>query len=235
MFLFTMLFTIQSNAFHVIIDPGHGGTDHGAVRDDVRESDLTLKIAQLLADQLDEDFQVTLTRDRDEIATLSARSEIASAAKGDLFLSIHTNSSSDPHASGAEFYFQTQMTVDEENLFLANSESKIGRNDVVAIINDLKRTSYNYLSQILAESIQDRWKQVLKVRNRPIRQESFHVLISVPMPSVLVELGFISNKKERQWLQDPTAQKNIASVLATGIKNYKEKMDKNNFIHDSTR
>ncbi len=237
LFIALTIFASNTFAFHIVIDPGHGGTDHGATREGVRESDITLEIAHLLADELskDSDYQVSLTRERDEIVSLSSRSQNAQKTNGDLFLSIHTNSSSDPHASGAEFYFQTQMSIDDENLFLANNEEKIGRNDVIAIIHDLKRTSDSYRSQIFADFIQKNWSQELKVRNRPIKQESFHVLVNVPMPSVLVELGFISNKKERKWMQDRQGQKSIVAVLAKGIKNFKEKMDKNSFLTDIGR
>lgn len=227
--IFTFAFIAKAEPFHVVIDPGHGGVDHGAVRDKIREADITLKVSQFLVDSLekDSDFQVTTTRTQDEIVPLNVRAKIGAQSKGQLFLSIHANSSPDSRANGTEFYFQSQMSLKEEELYLANSEThSFNKNTVEAIINDLVRTYNNYQSQILAETLQNHWKQSLKVRDRPILQESFRVLVNVPMPSVLVELGFISNKKERTWMNETTSQKYMADLLYNGIKEFKEKIDK---------
>ncbi len=214
-------------AFHVVVDPGHGGTDHGAVRENVREADIALKVSKFLVEKLekDSDFKVSVTRSKDEIVPLGTRAHIGNSSHGNLFISIHANSSTDSRANGAEFYFQSQMSLADEELYLANSETK-QHSDVGAIITDLKRTYDNYQSQILAETLQNHWKQSLKVRERPILQESFRVLVSVPMPSVLVELGFISNNKERDWMNTPSSQKYMAELLYDGIKEFKEKIDK---------
>ena len=242
--LFVLFFAslhVHAGPMKVVIDPGHGGTDAGAVSDQVKEANITLdiskKVSQLLKN--DSDFEVVLTRNADRIVPLFERSEIAKKAKADIFISIHANSSTDLSAKGAEIYFQSQMPPDEESLFLASRENGVEnhqassddapKGDLAVIVDDLKKNEDVYNSQIFAETVINQWKKKLPIRHEPIRQGPFHVLVSVPMPSVLIEVGFVTNRKELEKLKSPNHQSVIADIIYKSIKNYKEKMDKSEF------
>lgn len=240
--LFFASLNIHASEYKVVIDPGHGGTDAGAVADKIKEAEITLEISKKVSKLLSQDpeFKVILTRTADNIVPLFQRSKIAKNEKADLFISIHANSSTDLSAKGAEVYFQSQMPPDEETLFLASrenqghehqetEESDAPQGDLAVIVDDLKKNEHVYNSQILAETIINQWKKKLPIRHEPIRQGPFHVLVSVPMPSVLVEVGFVSNKKELNQLQSNAHQNQIAEIIYKSIKNYKEKIDKSEF------
>ncbi len=243
--LFIVSPVLLASTFKVVIDPGHGGTDAGAVgkqnSNKIKESDITLSISKRVAQQLKKEtsIETVLTRTNDSSINLSQRSKIAKDAKANLFISIHANSSTDSSARGAEVYFQSQMPPDEESLFLANRENE-GHvhevlneeplsGDLAVIIDDVKRSQYAYDSQLFAETLISFWQKDLRLRHNPIKQGPFHVLVSVPMPSVLVEIGFVSNRRELAKLLDSAYQNKIAEVISKGIKNYKEKMDKSEF------
>lgn len=228
-----------AKALHVIVDPGHGGLDGGATHNNVRESNITLSISKKLFSLLKEDanFQATITRTKDQVTPLFERSRIAIENKGDVFISIHANSSPDLSARGAEFFFQSQMPADEEILFLANRENdntiflqmNIPKGDVAAIVDDIRRTQNIYSSQILAETFIEHWRKKKTVREEPIKQGPFHVLVNIPMPSVLIEVGFVTNARELKDLTDEKEQQVIAEIIYKGLKDYKEKIDKSQF------
>lgn len=240
--LFFASLNLHAKDFKVVIDPGHGGTDAGAVADKVKEADLTLEISKKVSKLLEEDsqFDVILTRESDKVLPLADRSKVAKKAKADLFISIHANSSTDLSAKGAEVYFQSQMPPDEETLFLASRENQghehhsddaedLPKGDLAVIVDDLKKNEYVYNSQIFAETLVNQWKKKLSLRHEPIRQGPFHVLVNVPMPSVLIEVGFVTNHKELEKLQNQEHQSKIADIIYKSIKNYKEKIDKAEF------
>ena len=242
--LFILFFAslhVQASPLKVVVDPGHGGTDAGAVSNQIKEADITLEISKKVAQLLknDSNFEVILTRTSDRIVPLFERSNTAKKAKADIFISIHANSSTDLSAKGAEIYFQSQMPPDEESLFLASRENgsetheaasdDAPKGDLAVIVDDLKKNEYVYNSQIFAETLIEQWKKKLAIRHEPIRQGPFHVLVSVPMPSVLVEVGFVTNHKELEKLKSPSHQNQIAEVIYKSLKNYKEKMDKSEF------
>lgn len=235
--------TAQAAQLHVLLDPGHGGNDSGAVRGHLKESVIALKVSQLLADLLkkDERFKVTMTRENDKRVSLDSRVQIAKDVKADVLLSIHLNTSGDGRAHGEEFYFQNQLPVDEDLLFLASRENDedesttakaneklSSQNDVRVILEDLGRNhrirSSGDLSKILFES----WakKNGKKIGSRSIRQAPFHVVSNVNIPSVLVELGFLSNATEGPLLASAAYQNVLAKSLYEGLINFKETMDK---------
>lgn len=238
--LFFASLTVEASPFKVVIDPGHGGTDAGAVSNKIKESDITLEISKKVSELLKEDdqFDVVLTRTSDKVLTLTERSNVAKKTKSDIFISIHANSSADLSAKGAEVYFQSQMPPDEEILFLASRENEglehqdetdAPQGDLAVIVDDLKRNENVYNSQIFAETLVQQWKKKLPLRHEPIKQGPFHVLVSVPMPSVLIEVGFVTNGKELSQLQNNAHQNQIAEIIYKSIKNYKEKIDKAEF------
>lgn len=228
------------------IDPGHGGSDAGAVRGKAREADIALHVAEHLRQLLnhDENFHAELTRTSDESLSLNERVAIADKQKSDLFLSIHANAASDRRARGVEFYFQNHLPPDEETLYLAASENQVAKtqessqessaseleptkkNDVLAIIEDLKRVQRMKSSHKLSRKLLEAWNTETKVDNNAIRQAPFYVVSKTNMPAVLVELGFLTNPKEAERLMDPRYQKEVAGRIYAGLKRYKEIVDK---------
>ncbi len=248
-------FSHSAWALHVVLDPGHGGRDLGATRGDIREAELALKIAQMLADKLDASpqFRVTLTRNQDHFLSLDERVEIATQVNGDLFLSLHLNSSPDPRARGVEFYFRNQLPPDEEAMALAARENEhylahvFGesaqstssqapqkglqpRAEVSLIIEDLIEQKRTRLSSELARRLDRHWQGGRKSRANTIRQAPFRVIAQAPMPSALVELGFISHPREAQQLTDRGFQKRLVEGLFRGLQDFKEVLDKDKAI-----
>ncbi len=245
--LFLCLSTLPSAAspsLKVLIDPGHGGSDRGAVYGQAKESEIALKVAQNLQIllQKNHDFEAVLTRQTDRNISLPERVQLAEIQNADLFLSIHANASPDQRARGAEFYFQNHLPADEETLFLANAENQIvkdtgsalpedlsKKSDVKAILDDLKRHTKMRSSFALSERLMKTWNAGhvhLNGSNNHIRQAPFFVISKTTIPSVLVELGFISNPKESQRLIQPSYQKEIAQKIYQGLQDYKEMVDK---------
>lgn len=236
-------------AMHIIIDPGHGGTDQGATYGKITESALTLQVAKMVADELKKDsrFSVSLTRETDVYLSLEQRVQMANAA-GDVFLSLHVNSSNDPKARGKEIYFQNQLPADQESLFLANrenqnekfkslpkeagvaatilSDKKEMNSDVRAIIEDLVRNHHFKLSGLLAESLFHNWNGEKFHRRRTIRQAPFIVISHINKPAVLIEIGYLTNPEEAKKLVTAEYQKKIAIGIYRAFLNFKEYMDK---------
>jgi N-acetylmuramoyl-L-alanine amidase len=241
-------FTLPAQAsMHVLIDPGHGGHDHGAVRGKLKEAEIALKVAWKLADLMKDDprFKVSMTRDTDQTVSLDRRTVISKEVKADLFLSIHLNSSTDPRAHGKEFYFQNQIPADEDALFLASKENAemqaegaandsnaklTPEGDVKLIVDDLKRNNRIRSSGELSKILFQEWSDLGhagSLGSKPIRQAPFHVVSLVTVPSVLVEIGYITNAQEGPLLATDAYQSEIAKSLFEGLIKYKETMDKN--------
>jgi N-acetylmuramoyl-L-alanine amidase len=235
--------SVQAKPLHIILDPGHGGADDGAIRGKVREASIALSVAKKLADRLNSDprFEVTLTRDSDRTLALPERTKIASEAHGDLFMSIHANASADTRATGVEFYFQNQMPADEESSFLANVENQsmvsesgassgedvTHHGDVSSILEDLKRNHRISQSNDLSRLLLTSWTQDLgNKHSRNVRQAPFYVVQESKMPSVLVELGFVSNPNEGARLTDPAHQERMAKSLYSGLVEFKTIYDR---------
>lgn len=234
-----------SSRLHVMIDPGHGGVDSGASRGGLKESEIVLTVAKRLVKLLEDDprFQASLTRSTDHFLTLLERAQLARAAKADLFLSIHVNSSRDRRAWGKEFYFQNQLPVDEEAMFIAsreNAENRAARaeplvpatesfsaeNDVRRILEDLRRNERILASSELSKALYETWiKSGHKAGSRAIRQAPFYVVSNVDVPSVLVELGFLSHPVEGPRLATKTYQAELAQSIYESLIAYKERMD----------
>ncbi len=239
-----LIFSTNSFALSVVIDPGHGGTDTGAKYGSAKESAIALQVSKILKKLLENEksIQTSLTRDTDQSLTLPERVHIAEKKKADLFISIHLNASRNAKAQGVEFYFQNQLEPDEETLYLANLEnqknSDLGeafnndktltkKGDVAAIIEDLRRTYKMGQSHLLSQKLFSSWSQQLNIGkdSNPIRQAPFYVISKTKIPSVLVELGFLSNPKEADKLNNPNFQAQIAQSLYKGLMNYKEMID----------
>lgn len=236
--LFFISLQTQASPLHVVIDPGHGGIDAGAVYGNAKESEIALKVSLQLKALMekDKDFKVSLTREADQNLSLEDRVQKAEKQKADIFLSLHLNASKDLRAKGVEFYFQNNLPADEESLYLANLENKMSqeqsedslskKTDVLAIVEDLKRNTKMHQSHQLSQKLLQAWSQNQRSGSRIIRQAPFYVITKTKIPSVLVELGFISNEAEAQKLLQSSYQKQLAERIFTGLQDFKEMVDK---------
>ncbi|MBM4244663.1 MAG: N-acetylmuramoyl-L-alanine amidase, partial [Deltaproteobacteria bacterium] len=218
----------------VVIDPGHGGKDPGAkgvTGDD--EKDITLAVAQLVAERLSEDPQIraVLTRTDDSYVSLEQRTAIANAQGADLFLSIHGNASESPQLAGVETY-TLNNTDDRATIRLAALENGLaltgaspGERDLAYILSDLVQTGKEDESVTLARAVQgnlvsylrDRWRGVV---NLGVKKGPFYVLVGAYMPCILVEVAFLSNETEGQRIAARRYQKDVADGIALGVRRF---------------
>lgn len=237
-FLWSLTFfcPLKVMALVVAIDAGHGGTDNGATHAGIRESAVVLGISQQLEKILNQDpsYQAFLTRTDNSQIELHQRVKKAQKNNAQLFVSIHANSSPDPHSQGMEIYFRNELPPNEESLKLAHNENQSeshkkrkNKGDVSSILNDMLKSMNTLKSYELSWHIVDHWKVPFsKKRLDPIKQGPFYVIHQDHIPSILVEIGFITNEKESKRLNTPSYQKEIAQAIYKGLKDYKETLDK---------
>ncbi len=230
----------DSSVKKIVIDPGHGGKDPGAIGRywNTHEKDIVLKIAKKLKRILTErlDIEVVLTREKDEFISLLQRTEIANKEDADLFISIHCNASKDIKANGTSVFFLSSARTDEERAVAALENAAIryeGGEDVKKqyteldfILSDLAQNEFLIESSELATMIEANIITSVFTRDRGVRQADFYVLRGVFMPAVLVETAFISNKKEEKKLRSDKFQQAIAEAIYNGIKRFKHKYDR---------
>lgn len=232
----------------VLIDPGHGGRDHGTEKNGQTEAQITLTVAHRLYDLLHRDsrFKPSLTRETAQGISLSERARLTLEKQADLFLSIHVNSSPNPHAKGAEFYFQNQLPPDEEAMLLAHQENEqenltsprlpypfldrpAGLSaEVSTIVSDLLDHDRIVRSSQLAKALKLAWHGSRKSRTNSVRQAPFYVLSQITTPSALVELGFLSNDDDFRDLTLPAMQDKMATDLYRGLIRYGESFTNGN-------
>ncbi len=219
----------------VVLDPGHGGSEDGAIgAGGLKEKDLVLDVARMVAARLRaEGFEVTLTRDGDEDLSLDDRAAVANRLRADLFVSIHANASRFSHARGAETYFLAREATDdkarttaalENNAAGAAPESGAGRN-LSLILWDLAQVEYLEDSALLAETIQAEFNRVLSIPDRGVRQAPFRVLVGATCASVLVELGFLTNREEARLLESSAYRQKLATALSDAIRRFRDAGD----------
>jgi len=216
----------------IVIDPGHGGKDPGAIGPDgLEEKNVVLKVAKRLAKILRRRLgcQVILTRTRDVFLPLEERTAIANADKADLFISIHANSSPNRYARGVETFF-LNFALDKDAMRVAareNATSTKRISDLQNILNDLMRNSKIRESKRLAQYVQEGIVDTLRkrykgVENLGVKQAPFFVLIGARMPAILTEISFISNRVEEKRLESNRYLDLIAQGIANGIIAYVE-------------
>jgi len=215
----------------IVIDPGHGGRDVGAVGpNNVYEKDIVLAIAKRLARKIRKKLgcKVILTRSDDRFLSLEERTAIANQKKADLFISIHTNSHKSKRAYGIETYVLSPKATDEDAILVAQRENADSRNnmsDLEAILVNLMQTSKidessrlaTYVQRSMVGQLNGRYK---RIKNKGVKQALFYVLIGASMPSILVETSFISNKRECKRLRDPIYQDHLCEGILNGIRRY---------------
>lgn len=227
--------------FVLVIDAGHGGKDAGAVGQLTKEKDINLNVALALGRLVEKncpDVKVIYTRKTDVFVTLQGRAEIANRNKANLFISVHTNSSPVGKTApmGAETY-TLGMHRAADNLEVAKRE-----NSVITQENNYKQTYHNFdprksESYIIFEFLQDRnMQQSVDLaraiqrnytssgrKNKGVHQAGFLVLRATSMPSVLTELGFISNAEEEKFLHSQEGVATLARAIFEGFKSYRQK------------
>jgi N-acetylmuramoyl-L-alanine amidase len=218
----------------IIIDAGHGGKDPGAVgKNGIREKDVMLRLAKILADRVRDDLkcEAILTRTSDTFLPLEDRTAIANTKKGDLFISLHTNAHRDGRVNGIETYI-LNIALDEDAMNLAaleNATSTKNIGDLQMILNDLmlntKINESSRLAQFVHKGLMKELRKGYRVNSRGVRQAPFYVLIGAEMPAVLVEVGYITNKTENGRLCSTPYLNRTADGIVKGIGSYIEDME----------
>lgn len=228
----------DSTIRRIVIDPGHGGEDSGAVGySGLKEKDVALRLGRFLKDLIEQRLRVKayLTRDKDVYLNLEERASIANQREGDLFISLHCNAAKSRDIAGIETYF-LNMASDEGSLRLAARENivKLGdaRKNIIAQDNlldftllDLVKNQDSAESSKLARFIQTGMmasssKFFSDVRDLGVKSANFNVLWGVKMPSILVEVSFISNPSEEQRLRNDFYLQSVATGITQGIKHF---------------
>jgi len=217
----------------VVIDPGHGGVDPGAISPGgIYEKDIVLAMALELARELAarRNHRVVLTRSTDEFLPLRERVARARAWQADLFLSIHADALPDTEMRGLSVFTLSAQASDREAAALAISENRAdlvgGVNlsrqprDVGSILLDLTRRQTSNLSITLARDIVDQLRRDVVLLERPQRSADFAVLTAPDIPSALVELGCLSNPAEERLLQQRTYQQKLARGLVRAVESF---------------
>ena len=244
LFIANVTYAIDSR-FVVVIDAGHGGKDTGATRGGYKEKDINLGVVLALGQLIErnhKDVKVVYTRKSDVFVDLDKRADIANKAKANLFISVHTNSTAakSTSVSGADTYI-LGLARSEENLQVAKRENS------VILLEDNYKTKYEgfdpnspesyiifefmtntFMEQSLqfASFVQSDFRNVAKRVDRGVRQAGFLVLRKTSAPSVLIELGFINNQSEAQFLSTKSGQQSMARAIYSGFRKYKRDFDK---------
>lgn len=237
--LFCVGSQVYAQNFKVVLDPGHGGKDFGAARGNYVEKKIVLDVAEKVGELLrkDKGISVVFTRKSDVFLELRERTEIANREKADVFVSIHANAVANaPSATGTETFIMG-MSKNASNLEIAKKEN------AVITLEDDYQTSYSgydpskpesligltliqeqFLNQSieLASKVQTRFTNDADRKNRGVKQAPFVVLYTAFMPSVLVELGFLSNSDEGAYLNSEEGKNELARAIANAIIDYKK-------------
>ena len=244
-FILALLLTISllpvkaqrgNRQFTVVIDAGHGGVDPGAIGRRINEKEVNFKVSNLLGDMIKEAFpeiKVIYTRTTDVKIPLARRADIANDAKADVFISIHSNASRNRSANGCQTFtlgagsdaeskaaamYENEVILTEENHEeLYNFDP---RSSESYIMFELIRSHDMELSVELAELVQQGMTDKTNLANRGVSSAGFLVLHRTVMPSILVELAFISNQNDESVIMSATGQKKLAQGIFNGFAEY---------------
>lgn len=251
--LFVLVWTLCGNVVYaqgtkgkglnvVVIDPGHGGKDPGAIGKTAKEKDIVLSVALKLGNLIKKNYpnvKVIYTRDKDVFVELGERASIANRNNADLFISVHVNSVEGSSATHGTETFVMGLHKNEANLAVAKRENSVilqednysskydgfDPNDPESnIVFSLFQNAYSDQSLLLAASIEEEFK-TLKRFDRGVKQAGFLVLWKTAMPSILTELGFISNAEEEQYLKSDAGQNELAISIYNAFAKYKSQYD----------
>ncbi len=229
----------------VVIDAGHGGKDPGALgtgRYKKTESDIALDVSLKVRDYIKQYYpsvEVIMTRDTDVFLKLHERTKIANEAKADLFISIHCNTNGNARAFGSETYV-IGLHKTEANLETAKRENQVillednyeenyagfdpnSPESMIAL--SMMQSQYLESSIYFADLVQDQFRERVHRRDRGVKQAGYWVISQTVMPSVLIELGFISNNSEEDFLNSEQGQVYISSAIYRAFKEYKTALE----------
>ena len=250
-FLFSLLFFVSTvsaqKKFTIVLDAGHGGSDHGAYRsyDDIgtiREKDITLAVVLRIGKMLekDKDFKVIYTRKVDEYPSLTERTTLANRSKADLFVSVHVNANTRTAPYGTETFVQNP-DQNRTNLEVAKAENDVIYLDAQdratfasydptspesLIAMKLQQSKYLEGSLVLGGFVEENFAKKDNRLSRGVKQQNLHVLRMNAMPSVLIETGFVSNYEEALYLASEKGKDEIAESIYNGIISYKKAYDR---------
>lgn len=238
----------EQKKFTVIIDAGHGGNDHGAIENDVKEKDINLAVALKLGEMIKKKLkgtQVIYTRDKDEFISLQKRADIANKAHGDLFISLHCNSvdKSNKNRSnvlGATTFIQGHHK-DADNMAVAKRENSVSELDAddsahYSQFNPSEDESFIIYNMTQKKNFQNSYRFANDVQkemaaagrySRGVQQAGFLVLWSTAMPSALIEMDFICNPEQAKFLDSQAGQEKIAGAVFNAVKTYEAYYRKN--------
>ena len=237
----------QKNGFTVVVDPGHGGRDPGAIGSNSKEKDIVLAVGKKLGDLIKDnhkDVHVIFTRNTDKFVELDKRAVIANKAKADLFISLHCNALDKRRTSpqGVETYV-LGLHRSKDNLNVAKAENAVilyeqdystkyqgfDPNEPESyIMFEFMTDQYLQQSISFATFVQNRLVNNSKRTNRNVRQAGFLVLRDVAMPSILVEMGYITNANDEKYMKSASGQNSIANSIYLAFRDYKRDYDKKN-------
>ena len=227
----------KEKPFTLVIDPGHGGVDPGALGKSAKEKDINLKVSKLFAEMVEEEYpevRIIFTRTTDVQIPLVKRANIANDANADLFISIHSNASKSRSAKGCETFtlgagssaeakavamYENEVILSEEN-FEEIYKGFDPRSSESYIIFELMRGQDMERSAELAQMVQKGMVKNSKLYNRGVSSAGFLVLHRTVMPKILVELGFISNREEEKFIASKEGQRKLAKGIFEGFKEY---------------
>jgi N-acetylmuramoyl-L-alanine amidase len=215
----------------VIVDPGHGGSDPGAIGvGGLREKDVTLRLSEMLAVKLREmGFRVVATRERDRFVSLEERTAIAEASNGDVFVSLHANAAPRRSVQGIETYYPDE-NHERHSLRVAMRENGVSRDQ----LDELQRTlakmriaEISPYSQRLAFLVQSQLARALpsrygKIQDLGAKKGPFYVLFLSNMPAILIEAGFVTNKSDAKRLRSGDYLDSVATQISTGLERYRD-------------
>jgi len=223
----------------VVIDPGHGGQDPGAVANGLQEKHIVLDVARKLGSYIETrlGLEVVYTRSDDRFIPLKERGRLANRAGGDLFISLHANAFRSSSVNGTETYFLGQSKTDAarrvmraENSVVReyeNNPERYEQYDAEAFVKgELFLSSNMQFSEDFASIVQRQFKDRVQRRSRGVRQAGFYVLWSASMPAVLVELGYLTNPREARYLNSDRGQTYLASGIFRAVRAYKNEYNK---------
>jgi len=214
----------------IVLDPGHGGHDTGTIgKGGLKEKDLVLDVALELKKLLERKLgaEVVLTRGDDTFIPLEERTQIANQHRADLFVSIHANSSSTRTASGVETYYLNFARTEEAREIAARENATTLRNvrDLQDLVKKIAAAEKSVESRELASLVQKKLyggaqRAFPGARNRGVRSAPFVVLIGANMPSILAEVGFVSNPRDEKLMRKDSIRQQLVTALYSGIESY---------------
>ena len=248
--LFSLIFILPSaqKKFTIVLDAGHGGSDHGANRyysevGTLREKDVTLAIVLKIGRMLEKnkDFKIIYTRKIDEFPSLTERTTLANRSKADLFVSIHCNASTKTSPYGTETFVQGP-DQNRTNLEVAKAENDViyldekdretfasydPKSPESLIALKIQQSKYLESSLLFGSFVEGNFEKKDKRLSRGVKQQNLHVLRLHAMPSVLIETGFISNYEEGMYLASEKGQNEVAESIYDAIVSYKKAIERN--------